>query len=185
MIDSYLKYLHEGYILSDKTISIDFDKFKIGESNKLLIIGLSGSGKTTLGKYISEKLNVPIRSTDDCPFNWKLYKTSNRDIKDKILNKYWNCCEKMIGDNKPGILEGVGLIEAYWERPNIRNKALKYPCIIIGTSAIKSSMRSSKRADESMFDLHFYKVNFKLYQRMLNRFKKDRSKLGEIKQFTK
>ena len=175
MINSYIQYLQEGYFLSDKDMSIGYEKFKSGEYNKLLIVGLSGSGKTTLGKHLSKTLNVKLRSTDDCPFNWVAYKDVNRAMKDSILNKYWDCCEKMIKDDKPGILDGVGLIETYWERPDIRKKALSYPCIILGASAIESSMRAAKRGKGNKFDLHFYKVNFKVYQKMLNKFRKDRT----------
>ncbi len=45
MINTYLQYIQEGYLFSDKTISIDLNKFESGESNKLIVMGLSGSVK--------------------------------------------------------------------------------------------------------------------------------------------
>ena len=63
-----LKYTHnlinEGYIFSDKTISIDLDKFESGEKDKLFIMGLSGTGKSTLGEYLAKKYNVKFIDMD-------------------------------------------------------------------------------------------------------------------------
>ena len=66
IIENYLQNIQEGYIFSDKTISIDLDKFISGESNKLIIAGLSGGGKTTLCRYLAEKYNAECYETDDC-----------------------------------------------------------------------------------------------------------------------
>ncbi len=174
--------LKEGYLLSDKTISVDFQNIK---DNKMLIVGLSGSGKTTLGKKLSKHLNMKLRSTDDCPFDWHKFK-SNPKLKEKILNDYWDCCSKMLLDNKKGILEGVGIIEVYERRPSIRRSILKFPCIIIGASALKSSYRANKqRGKDKAFNLFFYEVNFKLYQKMLNKFRKDRTNItgAQVKEY--
>ena len=35
MINSYLQYIQEGYLFSDKTISVNLDKFESGENKKL------------------------------------------------------------------------------------------------------------------------------------------------------
>lgn len=174
VIESYLNILNEGYLISNKTISVDLDKFISGESNKLLIIGLTGSGKTTMGYKLSRKMNIKSISTDECPFDWSKYSEDNKDVKSKILNKYMDCSESMVNNKSRIILEGVGLIETYWERPNIRSSMLKYPCIIIGASALKSSMRASKRSKAFTLNVHFYKSNFTVFQKMLSKFKRDR-----------
>lgn len=168
------KFINEGYFISDKTISVDLDKFISGESNKLLILGLTGSGKTTMGRKLSRKMNIKSISTDDCPFDWANYHKGDKEDKSKILNKYMDCSESMVTNKSRIILEGVGLIETYWERPNFRSTMLKYPCIIIGTSALKSSIRASKRSKAFMLDVHFYRTNFTVFQKMLSKFKKDR-----------
>jgi GTPase SAR1 family protein len=66
MIDKYLDHIQEGYLINERTISIDLDKFESGESNKLLVVGLSGGGKSTLSKYLSKKYNCYHNELDDC-----------------------------------------------------------------------------------------------------------------------
>lgn len=174
ILESYLNILNEGYLISDKTISIDLDKFISGKSNTLLIVGLSGSGKTTLGYKISKEMNVEYTSTDGCPFDWAKYSKGDMYVQAEMLNKYMDCCEVMSNAKGRSVLEGVGLIETYWERPKSRSSILKHPCIILGASALKSSLRATERSKASSFDLHFYKSNFKLFQKMLSKFRKDR-----------
>jgi len=48
-------------IISNKTISVNLDKFESNQSNNLLIIGLIGSGKTTLANYLAKKYNTKIQ----------------------------------------------------------------------------------------------------------------------------
>lgn len=175
MIDPITQYiLNEGYVLSDKTISVDLDKFKNGKAKRLLIVGLSGSGKTTMGKILSKSIHVKLRSTDDVPFDWNVMQNGTPEIKKRVLDDYLKGCEKLIFDKIPGIVEGVGIIESYYKNVSIRNKMLKYPCIILGTSVLKSGVQSSKRAKDGPLNFHFYKTNIQLYQKMLNRFRKDR-----------
>ncbi len=64
MIDSYLGYLIEGYVLSDKDLSVNLDKFEDGSMKKLLIFGPCGSGKSTTGRVLSKKYNVPFLEID-------------------------------------------------------------------------------------------------------------------------
>jgi ABC-type oligopeptide transport system ATPase subunit len=167
-----------GYIISDKTIAIDLSKFKSGEAKKLLIVGNSGAGKTTLS-YQLEKNNIVksgtfLQSTDDCEFDEYIYNKSDERGKDKIVKNYLDCCQSMILDNTSGIIEGIGILELYIKRPKIRNEILSLPCIIIGNSALKSSYRATKRSAKNMFDFYFFKLNFKLVQNTLDKFRKDR-----------
>jgi len=64
MIDKYLNSIQEGYVLSDKTISINLSKFQSGIKKKLLVLGVSGSGKTTLGEKLAKQLKVKWISID-------------------------------------------------------------------------------------------------------------------------
>ncbi len=162
--------LNEGYLLSNKTISVDLKNIK---NEKILIVGIAGSGKTTLGKKLANQFKIPYRTTDICPFNWNKIKL-NPDLKEKLLVDYIDCVGKMILDNKKGILEGVGLIEVYTKRPKLRRAILKLPVIILGISVLKSGLRSQKRSKKNTFDLFFFKQNFKFYQQMFNKFRKDR-----------
>ncbi len=57
-------------------------KDKIFKSKKILVIGESGRGKTTLAKALSEKLNIPLYSTDD--FLWKKKFTERHDRQESI-----------------------------------------------------------------------------------------------------
>ena len=66
ILENYLQSIQEGYVFSDKTISIDLDKFISGERNKLISAGLSGSGKTTFCKYFANKNDIECFETDHC-----------------------------------------------------------------------------------------------------------------------
>ncbi len=174
--------LNEGYLISQKTISVDIHNVK---DSKILLVGLAGAGKTTLGNIISKRFNILLRSTDNCPFDWNALKT-NPELEEKFIKNYLDCCSKMILDNKKGILEGAGIIEVYEKRLNIRSYMLKYPCIIMGESTLKSGIRAQKRRKSYIYDLFFFKQNIKFYQRMLNKFRKDRTSIrgAKIKEYS-
>jgi len=57
-------------------------KEKIIKAKKILVIGEAGRGKTTLAKMLSDKLNLPIHSTDD--FLWKKKFTERHDRQESI-----------------------------------------------------------------------------------------------------
>ena len=70
MIDQYLLTLHEGYLLNNKTISVNLQDFISGKNKKLFIVGVMGSGKSTLGVKLAKKLKVKLYNIDF--FWWKL-----------------------------------------------------------------------------------------------------------------
>jgi len=50
MINEYLQQIQEGYLFSDKTISVNLDDFESGKNNKLIVVGVLGSSKSTVGE---------------------------------------------------------------------------------------------------------------------------------------
>ena len=56
--------LNESILFSGKDIYKDFDKFKNGESNILLITGLTGSGKSTLANKLASEHNAEYIELD-------------------------------------------------------------------------------------------------------------------------
>jgi len=173
MISTHMMF--EGYIFSNKTVTADWHKFQTGKTNELFIFGLCGSGKTTIGVNIAKEANLPYNGTDDCPFDveFSAFKQMSKKQQDKMMNDYYDCCEKKILHNK-GILEGVGLFEVFNHRPKARAKILKTPCLILGLSALKSSIRAYKRSSKKIFDLHFIKLNFLEFQKEFNMVRKAR-----------
>lgn len=61
-------FFNEDYKLntffSGKDVYFNFDKWKSGEINKLLILGLSGSGKTSLAHKIADQYNCDVVHLD-------------------------------------------------------------------------------------------------------------------------
>ena len=186
MIDKYLSLIQEGYIFSDKTLSFDLDKFESGESNKLLIIGSIGAGKTTTSKYLAKKNNAMIIHTDDC-ISWSLDQEPDKNQ----IREYTNCLKKRIIDNNKNkcIIEGLGIFSMLSYH---RKLFIRYPMIIIGTSALLSSYRAftrnNKNNEERLLKLLYNqtKMNFSMLQKKLSDLKEERSKVPGtiVKEFT-
>ena len=62
MLEEYLNQIQEGYLFSDKTISVNLKHFEQLGEHKLLIVGVLGSGKTSLGEYLAKKYKVDFFS---------------------------------------------------------------------------------------------------------------------------
>mgnify|MGYP005635428323 CR=1 FL=1 len=200
-LESYLDYIQEGYILDDKSISIDLDKFENGESNKLIIVGLSGGGKTTLGKYLAEKYKCYYNELDNCcreSLTKEELDEYNKEMETAIRPKFFKifndkCFKPALLSSKREVLEGA-IYQSYNLVPYTRPLMNKYPVIILGTSALKSSwnriIRSSKKSKKRTSYEKFKKVimsielNFGYLQNQVNMFKKERLKAGgEVKVF--
>jgi len=122
MIDPITQYiLNEGYLLSDRTVSVNLSKFESKEINKLLIVGVLGSGKTSLGLYLQ-----------------KQYK-----VKDFFSDK--DGLEQALKSPKRMIIEGIEIATLYKKKPNLRNLILNQSMILIGMSAMKAGFRADKR----------------------------------------
>ena len=185
MIDEYLQYIQEGYIFSDKTISIDLHKFENGECDKLFIIGVAGSGKTSTGKILSKKYGKECCSLDSC---WDEFLVNNKPIPkksqsvsqmSKIVDK---CFMDIIKDKQCKIVEGVNLMNLCKKDSNINSFVMKQSCIIMGRSALlgtlKGLIRNSKNKEENIIMglIHLGYQNFTNFQKSLIEFRKERSK---------
>jgi len=164
VLDSYLDYIQEGYIISDKTVSVNLDEFENGTKNKLLIVGVLGSGKTSLAEYIAKKYNVPLIS----------------DASDIII--------KSLKDSKRNIIEGSQIARLYKDNPSYRKFILNEPMIIIGMSAIRAGLRADKRDGTTITGAknwkdihHFVRVNIKKTQGYLNFLREDVMKIPSAK----
>ncbi len=130
-LDKYLIQIQEGWIFSDKTISVDLHKFESGEKDKLLIIGFAGSGKTTLGMKLAKKYDCNYTELDDC------YYTQD----------YLKCCyDKIKIPKERGVIEGVEILSVYFKNyQNIKKYINELPVIFMGTSFLISTFRAFKR----------------------------------------
>ena len=163
MIDEYLSYLQEGYLLSDRTVSVNLQDFVSGEKNKLIIVGVPGSGKTSLGQHLAKKYKANLVS----------------DTEHKIMMKG-------LTDNKRTIIEGAGLTILYKKYPYTRQLIINTPMIILGMSAIKAGLRADERdgtvpgiAKKRSEIYYFVRNNLTTFQRALNRLRKDLMKLPD------
>jgi len=197
MINKYLDYIQEGFIFSDKTISIDLDKFESGEINKLIVVGLSGGGKSTLASYLAKKYNCKFNEIDNC--NKK--SMTEQEYKDFIMIKssagnekifkkfYTKCFKPALLSNKKEIIEG-NLFQVYCLIPESRSLINKYPVIILGKSALQAVWDRTQRTLRKQYAKEKYNttkdkyekykrgliLNFKYLQKYLNQFREQRIK---------
>lgn len=175
--NNILTLINESYIFSNKTISVDLDKFESGEFNKLLISGLSGSGKTSTAIELSKKYNVEFFDTDSLNklINEK-YPKSEYDSNFRFgifLDKF----KKKLLDNNKRIICGGAISRSYIKSNELKPLLLKFPFIFLGKSALLSSYDSYVRnkKDENGFDLSdSLRWNFKIYYKGEMQLRKDR-----------
>lgn len=182
VIDKYLSYIQEGYILSDKTISVDLDKFKSGENKKLLIIGMAGSGKTTIGERLAKKYGVKWISIDSLwwRIKQKFFKNEGgKDVQKKVEKKVFEVVMKYLKNNEKMIIEGIDLIIMYGRVPGAKESMLNQSMIILGLSALRSAIRAgirnkNKEAGESGWTefVGFMRINMKQIEPMLKAIRK-------------
>lgn len=163
-LDDYLSYLSEGYILDDKSYSVDLDKFENGESNILLIDGMGGTGKTTLGKKLAKKYNCKLYQSDDCIIQWR---DNNKKTNPEkcFINNY----RKIKRSNQRYIIEGVlvhtSSLDGWNPKLSKFFDEIKFdPIIILGTSVLKTMFRYYKESkDETMWIFIKNFINFGRY----------------------
>ena len=169
MLDAYLDYIQEGYILSDKTISVNLDQFESGKKKKLVIVGVPGSGKTTLGDYLAKKYKATL-----------------------VSDTSWQEFLKGLKGNKRTIIEGAGLAVLYMKDPTWRKLLIDKPMILIGMSAIKAGLRADKRdstlpgkAKEFSDIFYFVRNNLSYFQQAVGMMRKDAMNIpkAKIKEF--
>lgn len=90
-INESQEILQEKFIINEKDIYYNKDKFDSGEINLCFIIGQSGSGKTTMAYDEKDKLgNIEVYMLDYITYNW-LYKDidlSNNNLVSNFFKKY-------------------------------------------------------------------------------------------------
>lgn len=171
--------LKENFIISKNDIVYNFDKFKSGDINLLLIVGFSGSGKTTSAFQIEKDLkNCYIISLDlilnnkndiinDKSNNYSIFKTffnqneelltldidNNRKNRILYIEKFIKFIEDYAENNKnvQFIVEGIWPVSYEFDPKLFDNWAV----IIKGTSYIKSDFRVSKRETSNNKDAVF------------------------------
>jgi GTPase SAR1 family protein len=165
-VESYLQYIQEGYLLSDKTISVNLHLFENRTKKKLLIIGVPGSGKTALLNYLLKKYNVDDFVSD----------ASSPEIL------------KGLKSSKRTIIEGMGLATLYLRNDFWKNLIIHQPMIIMGVSAIKAGLRADRRDGTVLGKVKDWKdlyislrTNISDFQRTLNVLRKDVMKLPNVK----
>jgi len=169
-MDPITEYLLEGYLLSDKTISVNLSEFESGKENKLIIIGLPGSGKTSLGEYLAKKYRA----------------------KDIVSDDHWKVMRDGLTNSKRTIVEGAGLADLYYKDQSWRDLIINKPMILIGMSAIKAGFRADKR--DGMFpstvknkkDMYYFiRKNLSYWEKVLKYLRKDVMKIpnADIKEY--
>jgi hypothetical protein len=147
MINEYLNYLQEGYLLSDKTIGVNISQFIDRKKKKFLIFGMAGSGKTTLGEALSKRLRVKWISIDSLWWRLKQKHFKNVDpTKEQMREKVYKEVIKHLQSRKRLIIEGVDLLDIYVGLPErYKGMIIDQPMVILGMSAIKAGIRSGQR----------------------------------------
>lgn len=168
MIDPITRYrLTEGYVLSDKTISVNLSEFETGKINKLLVIGVMGSGKTTIGEKLAKRYKCKWISTDS--FWWRLKQKYFKDdemnrpeLEEKIQPYFEKEMRKYLMNNERVIIEGINLLENKY-----RSLVIKKPMIILGLSSIRAGFRAGKRnkqrgEEEAQWKLIYWMTSFNI-----------------------
>lgn len=155
-------YMNESLVFSKNDLYWNFDKFKNGKSNILLVTGLSGSGKSTLGKQLASQYKAEYIELDciadikdkDKPYilqEWiktlsekELDNFSKDSFRAEVQSKFLDFCIRYAKNNKDKkfIIEGIQIYELY------KDKARNYPLIIKGTSALKSFLQKSIKREK-------------------------------------
>lgn len=178
--------LTERYLMSGKTMSIDLDKFISGEYPKLIIAGLSGGGKSTLCRNLASKHKATCYESDLCEDFLPALSASSEVFPKAILKRLFkSCIIPKLKTNKREILEGGLVWQNYWLFPEHRKLMAKIPTIVLGTSALESTLRLIQRrksVGKSAYDpkslYRVYRRNFKYLEKALQEFKNLRMKEG-------
>lgn len=136
-------YIQEGFYFSDKTISIDLDKFKEKKHRLLFIMGSCGVGKTTLTNKLTKEFKVKSYGVDEV-FKTVVKKYKYDSGEDPFV-LYFNEIKNFISNIKGrAIIEGTGLMNV-WD-DFIKQKYFKNSSfIVMGLSYIRGTIRQSIR----------------------------------------
>lgn len=187
--NNILTLINESYIFSNKTISVDLDKFESGEINKILLCGLSGSGKTSTGLYLQNKYNIPLLDTDDIQKPVNDQYPRDQYSAEFRFNKFNEQFNKIITNNDRLIIAGVGISLTYDFDKTNKGLILNNSFIFLGKSALKSSWDAYMRMRRTGSKKNFWDAlnwNFNIYYKKEMQLKTDRcnipnSKIEEFK----
>ena len=186
MLDVYLQQIQEGYLFSDKSISVNLDDFESRKQNKLLIVGVAGSSKTTLGERIAKKYKAKWISIDSLwwRLKQKYFKDDEyKDVKKKLEKKVNETVIKYLKSNERLIIEGVDLLEIYLKQPQYKKLIINQPMIVLGLSSIRAGIRAGRRnmsreGGESWKELYWMsEINIRKIEPILKMLRKDIMKL--------
>jgi len=189
MIDPITEYILEGYMFSDKTISVNLDDFISSKKNHLLIVGVMGSGKTTVGENLAKKMKVKWYSLDsfwwrikEKHFKDKTYKELSQEENDKLFELFEQNVFKLLRSNEKSIIEGINLMS-----PKFRPLVMKQSMIILGVSSIIGGIRAGKRNRERGDDdgtwrlLYWMPIkNIKKVEPLIKKLRKDVEKIPNV-----
>lgn len=155
---------HVNRLFSGKDVYVNFTKWKTGEINKLLIIGLSGSGKSTLALKIANEYKCAYVQLDrfrgNVYYNDKQFRLENPIMWEYFTNVWSHGDRRNIKIMDPELRREEFEKFIYWvlDRPEriviegalekvlSENEELrKFPIIFKGTSMVTSMARMSWR----------------------------------------
>jgi hypothetical protein len=191
----------ESYILSEKTLSVDFDDWVTNKKGPLLIPGYMGSGKSIIGQYLANTYNREVIRLDNLsPKNMYKIKDGN-EYRIHILRFHKKMID-MIRDqsNKDKLIEGLPLLDLYNEQyyrvisdqesKDIRKLMLNCPMILLGTSILRSISNVADRTMNTRPKVLLAKTIFAAqvnlsYNKWFQELRKDRLNVGgaDIKRF--
>ncbi len=195
-IDNYLNKIQESFLFSNETLSFDLDKFESGKINKLIVIGAAGGGKSTLGRKLAKKYKCKFFEGDKCwePAQKKFPKIP---VDEKEYNEfndiYYNCLIKKLKSSEKLVVEGIGFVELVNGTPEERDLVLKFPVIVLGTSALKATLQATSRAKKNkqkgkeldaspiISFIYYGMFNFLGIVSLIKKFKKLKSKISGTK----
>jgi adenylate kinase family enzyme len=157
----------ESLFISDDNIYYNFDKWKNGETNVLLITGYSGGGKTTLSKKLAREyhckcIEIDLFSNEIKKKYPKCHEMTKEDRRDFVVRKAISTYK-----HERVIIEGaqIGI-------SNIPIKEFKdHAIIVVNTSISTATLRAWKRAFENPDRLklwHDVDSDFELMMVVLN-----------------
>jgi len=137
-------HLKEGYVLTDKSYSVNLKDFESGKSNILLIDGIGGAGKSTLGKKLAKKYKCKLFESD-----FPCLTEQKNDPNKCFIENY----RRIKRSNRRYIIEGVlvhySSLDGWNKKLSPFFDEMKHdPIIIVGASVLKAMYRYYKSSSD-------------------------------------
>lgn len=111
MVDNFMDYCYEGYLVNKKDFFYNKDKWDRGEINLCFVTGHSGSGKTTLASQMETDKDTEMYQLDDVLANKENFTMANlKEYGDLIYSFFKGVGKKFYytkQDVKDGLCKGV------------------------------------------------------------------------------